>query len=107
MTTHRSPCPPFAGRFRRKPAASSRLHSLLTLQPGGPHLLQLREFVLAKLLPAQRIVPDIVMFEPAQLYAADFSGNRLRQLRNQLDLADALERRQPRMQMPEDRQCGL
>src|SRR5207249_2772400 len=71
-----------------------------------PHLLQLREFFFAELGAAQSVTAVIIMFEAAQLDAADFAGNRLRQFRHQFDLADALERREPRMQVLEDRQRG-
>src|SRR6478672_3116596 len=104
MTTRRSPCRPWLDRLQTTPAVSSRLHSLLALQSGGPHLLQFRKFFFAELLSAQRIAAVIILFEPAQLHAADFSRNRLRQFCDQFDLADALERRQPRVQVLEDRQ---
>ena len=47
------------------------------------------------------------MLQPAQLHAADFSGDRLRQFGHQLDLPDALERRKARVQVLEDRERGF
>src|SRR6478752_7527459 len=70
-------------------------------------LLQLRKFFFTELLTSQRVAAIIVVLEAAELDAADLAGNRLRQLRHQLDAPDALERRQPGVQMPEDRQRRL
>ena len=46
------------------------------------------------------------MLQPAQLHAADFAGDRLRQFGHQFDPPDALERCEPRVQVLEDRQRG-
>src|ERR1700753_2464752 len=67
------------------------------------HRLQLREILLAEFVAAQRVGAIVVVLEPAELHAADLAGDRLRQFLDQLDAADALERRQPHPQTPEDR----
>src|SRR5512136_1388559 len=100
MTTPRLRGRPCSGRPQAKSAVSSRLHSFIhspqaALSPGWPHFLQLREILFAKLRAPQRVAAIIVVLEPAQLHAADFSRNRLRQLGHEFDLPDALERREP------------
>src|SRR6516164_4251746 len=109
MTIHQSPARPCFGRPAARPAVSSRLRSFLLprLWSGGPHPLQLRKVFLAKLLPAQWVFATIVVFEPAQLHAADLSRNRLRQFRHEFDAPDALEWRKTAVQMLEDRERGL
>ena len=77
----------------------------LVSSPAVRTLLQLRENPLRG-TPARaaRRPLIIVMLEPAQLHAADFSGDRLRQFRHQFERRMRLNGAKPRVQMPEDRQ---
>src|ERR1700687_3182490 len=67
-------------------------------------LLQFRKILFAEFLAAERIAAIVFVLQAAQLHAADFAGNRLRQFGHELDPPDALEWRQPRVQVAKDRQ---